>query len=434
MAGIATARKSLRRHQLLGFAGLLVILGSIVGWSVLSSIHGAVIAPGFTVVETSVKKVQYPDGGIVAAIYVAEGDRVEAGDRLVKMDETQIRAELEIVKAGLVELHAQRARLVAQRDGADKITFPELLESRRSDVELGQVLAGQEKLFANQKAAIEGRKEQLTERIAQLREQIDGLKAQVTSNREQARLIDKELKNLQGLFKQGLVPITRVLALEREAARLEGEAGQRSADIAAAEGRISETRLQMIQLDDDAGTRTLTDLREAETRIAELTERQIAAEARLKRTLVRAPQGGWIHQLNVHTIGGVTAPGEIIMLIVPELDELVIDAQLSPNDIDQVQVGQLAIMRFPTFDQRTTPQVHASVTQVAANITRPTDNTPPYYSVRLKLTQSELKRLGPVILKPGMPAEAFIRTRERSPISYLLQPLTDQVARTFRER
>jgi HlyD family secretion protein len=433
LAGEFDTRASLRRYQFIGLTGLALIFGSLVGWAALSSIHGAVIAPGVTVVESYVKKVQYRDGGIVAEILVKEGDRVKAGDVLLRMDVTETRAELEIIRSELVELEAKRARLIAERDGADKVTFPEALEGRRNDAAVAGVLTGQEKLFTTQKAAVDGRKEQLNERITQLAEQIGGLKSQVTSNTEQARLIAFELGNLKKLLEKGLVPANRVLALEREAARLEGERGQRIADIAAAQGRISETKLQIIQLDDDVRTRTLTDLREAETRIAELNERRIAAETKLRRTNVRAPWTGIVHQLAVHTVGGVIAAGETIMLIVPDLDELVIEAHVNPNDIDQVAVGQEAIMRFPGLNMRTTPEVTAEVVQVSADITRPQDNTPPFYGVRLKMSQAELKKLGDVHLKPGMPAEAFIRTRDRTPLSYLLRPLTDQIARTFRE-
>ena len=433
MAEMTETRKSMRHYQLLGMGGLIAIFGSLVSWSFLASIHGAIIAPGVIVVESNVKRVQYPDGGIVSEIYVKDGDKVKAGDKLVRMDETQLRTELQIVKSNLIEMRAQRARLLAERDAADRVSFPDDVESLRGNPGVAEVLTGQEKLFAADEAAIKGRKDQLGQRIAQLDEQIGGLKAQMASEKEQNRLIHQELESLQGLLKQGLVPVTRVLALQREAARLEGQVGQRTADIAAAAGRISETKLQIIQLDDDLRARILTDLRDTDAKIAELVERRTAAEAKLKRTLVLAPRSGWVQQLNVHTIGGVTSPGEIMMLIVPDLDKLVIEAHISPKDIDQVIVGQEAMIRFPAFNQRTTPQVHASVIQLDADITRPQDRSPPFFGARLRLSQEEIKLLGHVELKPGMPAEAFIRTHERSPISYLIQPLTDQIARTFRE-
>jgi len=433
MPEMTETRKSMRHYQLLGMGGLIAIFGSLVSWSFLASIHGAIIAPGVIVVESNVKRVQYPDGGIVSEIYVKDGDKVKAGDKLVRMDETQLRTELQIVKSNLIEMRAQRARLLAERDAADRVSFPDDVESLRGNPGVAEVLTGQEKLFTADEAAIKGRKDQLGQRIAQLDEQIGGLKAQMASEKEQNRLIHQELESLQGLLKQGLVPVTRVLALQREAARLEGQVGQRTADIAAAAGRISETKLQIIQLDDDLRAKILTDLRDTDAKITELVERRTAAEAKLKRTLVLAPRSGWVQQLNVHTIGGVTSPGEIMMLIVPDLDKLVIEAHISPKDIDQVIVGQDAMVRFPAFNQRTTPQVHGSVIQLDADITRPQDRSPPFFGARLRLSQEEIKRLGHVELKPGMPAEAFIRTHERSPISYLLQPLTDQIARTFRE-
>jgi len=434
MAEMIDTRKSLRYYQFLGMAGLIAVVGTLVTWGFFATIHGAIIAPGVIVVESNVKQVQYPDGGIVAEIYVKDGDKVKAGDKLVRMDETQLRSELQIVKANLIEMRAQRARLVAERDETDRVTFPDDLESLRSDPVVNDVLTGQEKLFTADMAALKGRKEQLSQRIDQLSEQIRGLKAQMNSNKEQDKLIHQELKSLQGLLDQGLVPVTRVLALKREAARLEGQVGQRTSDMAAAAGRISETKLQIIQLGDDARAKILSQLRDTDSKIAELVERRTAAQAKLGRTLLRAPRGGWVQNLNVHTVGGVTSPGEILMLIVPDLDKLVIEAHIKPKDIEQIHVGQDAMIRFPALNRRTTPQVHGSLVQLDADITRPRDRTPPFFGARLVLSQEAVKRLGPnVILKPGMPAEAFIRTHKRSPISYLLQPLTDQIARTFRE-
>jgi len=427
-------RKSLRRYQLLGMAGLIAVVGTLMSWGFLATIHGAVIAPGVIVVESNVKRVQYPDGGIVAKIFVKDGDKVKAGDKLVRMDETQLRSELQIVKANLIEMRAQRARLVAERDEADRVTFPDDLKSLRGDPVVADVLTGQEKLFTADVAALKGRKEQLSERIDQLNQQISGLKAQMVSNKEQDKLIHQELASLESLLKQGLVPVTRVLALKREAARLEGQVGQRTSDMAAAAGRISETKLRIIQLGDDSRAKILSQLRDTDAKIAELVERRTAAQAKLGRTLLRAPRGGWVQNLNVHTVGGVTAPGETLMVIVPALDKLVIEAHIRPKDIEQVRVGQDAMIRFPALNRRTTPQVHGRLVQLDADITRPRDKSRAFFGARLVLSQAAIKRLGPnVVLKPGMPAEAFIRTHERSPISYLLQPLTDQIARTFRE-
>ncbi|HTN97738.1 MAG TPA: HlyD family type I secretion periplasmic adaptor subunit, partial [Nordella sp.] len=371
--------------------------------------------------------------GIVAEIAVKEGDRVVTGQVLVRLDETDLRAELSIVESMLDELNATRARLLAERDDRAEIEFPGELSSRMEDKRIADILTGQRKLFVIQKAALRGRIEQLTERIGQLAQEVTGLGAQYDSKKEQTRLVREELDNLRYLLKRGLMQANRVFALDRERANLEGQEGELIAQIAGTKGRISEIRLQMIQLDDDARTKTLSDLRETEAGIAEAEQRRIAAHAKLERAVIRAPRPGYVHQLAVHTIGGVIASGADIMAIVPDLDQLVIDVHVRPEDIDQVSVGQTAQLRFPAFDQRTTPEVTGEVMQVAADLTKPTDQQLPYYAVRIRLAATQVELLGSNTLKPGMPAEAFIRTRERTPFSYLLQPLTDQIAHTFRE-
>ena len=427
------AVKSLRHYQIAGFVGSGLVIGVFGLWSALASIQSAIIAPGVIVVESHLKRIQHRDGGIVAEIAVKEGERVEAGQVLVRLDETDTRAELAILQGTRDELSAKRARLIAERDEAEEIQFPEALLSGTADPRIADLLAGQRKLFSVRKAALEGRIEQLTERVGQLDQEISGLAAQYASKKEQTVLVREELANLRKLLQQGLVEANRVFALDRERARLEGEEGELVASIAAAKGRISETKLQIIQITDDARTRSLTELREAEAGIAETTERLIASGAKLARMEIRAPRTGIVHQLIVHTIGGVVAPGADIMAIVPDLDELVIDAQVRPEDIDQVTIGQAAQVRFPAFDLRTTPEINGEVVQVAADLTRTSEDSLPFYAVRVHLGPEQIKLLGANKLKAGMPAEAFIQTHERTPLSYFLQPLTDQVAHTFRE-
>jgi HlyD family secretion protein len=432
MSQSSTAR-TLRGYQIGGFVGLGLLVGVLGTWAVMAPIQGAVIAPGVTVVETYLKRIQHRDGGIVSDIKVKEGDHVEAGALLIKLDETDTRAELAILQSMLDEFEAKRARLISDRDDLNEIRFPESLASRIQEQRITDLIAGQSKLFVVQKAALTGRIEQLTERIGQLEQEVQGLEAQYASKKEQTKLVGEELENLKQLLKQGLVQANRVFALDRERARLEGEEGELVARIASTKGRISETKLQIIQLEDDSRTRTLADLREAEAGVAETLERRGAAEAKLKRMEVRAPREGTVHQLAVHTIGGVIAPGADMMAIVPELDELVIDTHVRPEDIDQVSLGQTAQVRFPAFDLRTTPEINGEVIQVAADLTQPSKDMPPYFAVRVRLGSDQLKLLGANKLRAGMPAEAFIQTQERSPLSYFLQPLTDQIAHTFRE-
>ncbi|NJM30617.1 MAG: HlyD family type I secretion periplasmic adaptor subunit [Rhizobiales bacterium] len=328
---------------------------------------------------------------------------------------------------------SKRARLEAQRDGADAIAFPGEVASRSGEAEVAKVMAGQEKLFQARRDALRGKKDQFNQQMGQLNEQIGGLVSQREAKERQLTLIADEVTNLRKLQKQGLVPVSRVLAMDREAARLDGERGELIANRAQAESRIGEVKIQILQIDEQARAETLTELRDVESRVAELQERKLAASSRLSRMEIKSPIAGDIYQVNVHTIGGVIAPGEAIMLIVPKGDDLVLQAQVMPQDIDQVAVGQHARVRFPAFVSRTTPEVDATVLQVSADTSRFDANTPPFYSVRIGISAKELERLGDNLLKPGMPAEAFIQTEERTPLSYFLKPLADQIAHALRE-
>jgi len=428
----ATTLRSLRFYQFLGLAGLLVVFGSIGAWAAMSSIHGAVVASGTVVVEGHSKRIQNRDGGIVAEIRVEDGDYVEAGDLLIRLDETETRAQLAIIDAVLDGFEAKRARLAAERDG-EKVRFPATLLARRDEPNVAELLVGQERFFASRKAVLDGRKDQLNQRIDQLKQEISGITAQATSTGEQSRLIGGELDSLRPLLDDGFVSVTRIRSLEREQARLLGDAGQREAEIARAQARIGETRLEIIQLADDARSATLEELGEAESRIAELRERQLEAQTKLTRTHLRAPLAGLVHQLAMHTIGGVIGAGDTIMQIVPQADELVVEARVRAQDIDEIVEGQGAIIRFTAFNQRNTMQAMAEVMQVSADTSQETRDAPPTFAVRLRLSADELDKLGDLTLKPGMPAEVFIQTRTRTPLSYLLQPLSDQIARSFRE-
>ena len=425
--------KSLRRYQLLGFLGIFVAVAGVTSWSAFASIHGAVIAPSVLMVESYSKKIQHKEGGIVKEIKVKDGDVVEAGAELIVLDDTETRSELAIIDALMLEFLTKRSRLDAERDDADTIIVPEEVLARKESPEVARVLSGQQRLFETRRAAIQGKKQQLEEQIGQLKEQIRGLESQKEATILQTGFITDELGGLQTLLKKGLVPNTRVLAMEREKARLDGQLGEIVATKARAEGQIGEIKIQMIQVDEESRTQTLTEMRDVESRIAELQERRIAARDKLSRTVIRSPIKGDIYQLMVHTVGGVIAPGEPLMLIVPEADELVLQAQVTPHDVDQVRPGQKATVRFTSLNSRTTPEVTAEVTHVSADTSRVDQSTPPFYSVRLRIPPDQLPKLGNHKLRPGMPAEAFIQTTERSPLSYFLKPLTDQIARTFRE-
>jgi HlyD family secretion protein len=432
MKSLAT-NTSLRRFQLLGFASLAVMLGVVGGWSVLTELNGAIIAPATIMAESYSKKVQHKEGGIVSEIRVKDGDRVEVGQPLVVLDNTDTKSELAIVTALLDEALAKRARLEAQRDKATEIVFPPEIAARAGETDLAAIIAGQKKLFGARLQAINGKKSQLKQQIDQLSEQIGGLNSQKKSKEQQLKFIADELKDLKGLQAKGLVPVSRITAMERDSASLDGQRGELVASRAAAEAHIAEVKLQILQVDEEDLAQTLSDLRDIEGRVAEFKERKFAAASRLDRMVIKAPITGSVYQLSVHTIGGVISPGEPIMLIVPEDDDLVLQAQVKPQDIDQVQAGQIAHIKFPAFNSRTTPDISAEVTQVSADTSRTDQNSPPVYVVRLTISASELAKLGSNKLKPGMPAEAFIQTRAQTPMSYFLKPLTDQFDHALRE-
>ena len=433
MASFNTTR-SLRRFQIAGYVSVFLAVGVLGGWSAFASIHGAVIAPATIVVESNTKRIQHRDGGIVEAILVKDGDHVEAGQDLIVLDSTDNEAELGIVDSVLSEELAKRARLEAERDEATDVVFPEQLASRQDDPDIAKLMIGQQKLFAAKRATIQGKVEQLKQQIGQIDEQVQGILAQADAKERQIKLIGEELVGLLDLQAKGLVPNTRVLAMQRERARLEGERGELIATKASAESRVGEVKLQILQIREETLSETLAQLRETEARIAELNERRVAIKTRLERTTIKAPISGAVYQLSVHTVGGVITPAETLMLIVPESDDLVLQAQVPPSQIDRVTLGQAARVRFSAFDTRVTPEIGAEVTHVAADVSRLDANSPPFYMVQLKIPATELALLGDNRLRPGMPAEAFIQTGARTPLSYMVKPLFDQIAHSWRER
>ncbi len=431
-------RHAIRNLNLIGFTLIAVMVGGVGVWASTSQLAGAVIAPGLVVVESSVKKVQHPTGGIVGEIFVQEGDSVEAGQIVMRLDDTVTRATLGVIRSQLDELTAREARLLAERDGSEAIDFPEYLTSRGNEKTVATALAGEQKLFESRRSARVGQRSQLSERVAQSKEEIRGLSAQQDAKEREINFISEELIGVTELYGKKLVSISRLMVLQRDKARLEGERGQYISEIARARGKISETELQILQIDQDFRSEVLKDLRESQGKIAELRERMVAAEDQLKRVDIRAPQAGTVLQLAVHTVGGVIANGETVMQIVPRADALVVEAKVPPQDIDQIVVGAPTTVRIMAGNQRTMPDIEATLTRVSADLTRePTSSGQAgqaYYLVRVSLPEEEVRRLGDIRLVPGMPAEAFIQTYARTPLQYLLKPLHDQIARTFRER
>lgn len=433
-APVSAARASIRRHLIVGLMIVILLGGGVGGWAATVKLSGALIAQGSVVVDQNVQKVQHPTGGIVGELRVRDGDHVKAGDVLVRLDETVMRANLAIVAKGLDQQLARKARLEAERDGAEALTFPPDLVARATDPDIAGTLASEQKLFELRRTERAGQKAQLGQRVAQLEQEIAGIEAQQTAKGQEIDLIGRELAGVRDLYNKNLVQLSRLTQLEREMARLGGERAQLLAVAAQSRGRIAEIRLQIIQIDQNLSSEVAKELRETDGKIGEFVERKITAEDQLRRIDIRAPQNGFVFQSAVHTIGGVITASDPIMYIVPDNDRLQVEAKVQPQDIAQVKVGQHAVLRFSAFDTRTTPEIDGEVTRVSADTSTDQRTGMSYYTIRIGLPPEELKKLGELKLLPGMPVEAFVQTGERTVISYLMKPLYDQFMRAFREK
>ncbi|MER9414232.1 HlyD family type I secretion periplasmic adaptor subunit [Mesorhizobium sp. M0589] len=429
----ALHHRQVRRYLVAGVATCLLLVGGVGGLAAVTKMSGAVIAAGRLVVDSNVKKVQHPTGGVVGEIRVREGDRVKAGDILVRLDETTTRANLAIVSKGLDEFYARLARLEAERDGKDTISFPDVLTSRRDEAGVAASMAGEQSLFDFRHQARSGQRSQLRERIAQLTQESAGLTEQLQAKRREIELIQIELEGVRSLWHRKLIGIDRMTSLERDAVRLEGEHGQLTAGIAQVKGKASEIELQIIQIDQDLRSEVATDLRETQGKISEFVERKVAAEDQLKRIDLRSPQDGVVLQLAVHTIGGVITPGEQVMQIVPVTDDLTVEAHIAPQDIDQVTMGQNAILRLSAFNRQTTPELTGTLSRISADLTIEERTGAAFYVARVTLPKTEVAKLRGLALAPGMPAEVFFPTGDRTMLSYLVKPLSDQIQKAFRE-
>ncbi len=372
------------------------------GWASTAQISGALIAQGSIVVDSNVKKVQHPTGGVVGELFVRDGDHVKAGDILIRLDETVTRANLAIVNKGLIELYARKARLAAERDGADTMAVPPELAGRTNEPDVKEALGSERKLFELRHQDRLGQKQQLRERITQLHEQIFGLAAQQAAKDKGIALTEQELQGVRDLWQKNLVQLNRLTSLQRDEARLDGERGQIIAQAAEAKGKIAEIQLQIIQVDQDLSSDVAKELRETDSKIGEYVERKVTAEDQLKRTDIRAPQDGTVFQSTANTVGGVIAAGDPIMLIVPESDNLTVEVKVDPKDIDQGQFGQTVVLRFTTFNVRTTPEINGTVSRIAADTSTDQRTGQSYYLVRIAMPAEELKHLGDVKF-PGMP-------------------------------
>jgi HlyD family secretion protein len=440
IATLSSPAASIRTLNLVGCIAILGVLGGFGAAGSITTIAGAVIAPGTIVVESNVRKVQHLTGGIVREILVKEGSEVEADQVLVRLDDTLTRATYGVVQAQLSLAVAREARLLAERDKLGEVSFPEAWPTLPLTQGIDTAITGERRLFESRREGLQGQQSQLRERIAQIDEEIRGLAAQQESKQREINYIAEELVGVEQLYAKNLVSVARLKQLQRDHARLQGESGQLIADIARARGKIAETELQILQLDQDFRTDVLKELRETQAKIAELQERANAASDELKHTDIRAPQAGIIYQLQVHTIGGVVTKGETMMQIAPRAEPLIIEAKVAPQDIDQVELGAPVRVRIAAGNRRTTPDLGGQVIVVSPDLISDPPTTQrgiqdqQNFLVRVALAEADVKALSDLQLVPGMPVEVYIQTQDRTPLDYLLKPLREQIARTFRER
>lgn len=425
---------SVKRYIWIGFAIIVALFGGVGGWAASTDMAGAVLAPGTIVVAGNIKKVQHPTGGVIKEILVRNGDTVKAGDVVVRLDETVTRAALQLVTKQIDELTGRLARLVAERDDALAVTFPEGLRDRAAEPDIAEILKGEQILFEARRNTRSNQKKQLGERITGLRQESAGNTAQAEAKAREIALIKKELDGLVDLERQKLVRTEKMTSMRREQARIEGEMAQLSAAAGQSIDKIAEIEMQRLSIDSESKSEIIKELRDIQGKLVEMSERRTAALDQLKRIDIRSPADGIVDQMSVFTVGGVINTAEPLMVIVPQNEKLVVEAKIAPHDIDQVRSHKTAIVRFPAFNQRTTPSLNGTIASISAEVTREPQNNLQYYTARIKIDDSEFKRLGALELVPGMPAEVQIRTTERSALSYFVKPLEDQFAKAFKER
>ena len=423
---------SARMPLLIGFLALALLVGGIGVWSVRTQIAGAIIANGMIVVENNRQVVQHPEGGIVDHIAARDGDRVAAGDLLIQLDGTLLRSELAVAELQLIELKARRARLEAERDERDEVTFPPGLVALDGDAAAAQI-DGQQVLFRARKETFEKEQRQVGERILQTGNQIQGARAQLAALTAQESLTRDELATQEDALSRGLTQSARVSQLRREAAGLAGQIGQLQADIARFKGEIAGFEIERVRLQNDRREQAITQLRDIQFRELELTEKRLSLLKRLERLDIRAPVAGIVYGSTVFARNAVVQPAEPLAFIVPQDRPLIVNARIEAIHIDQVHIGQPATLRFSAFNQRLTPEVAGIVLAISADVFQDEGTGMTFYRVDLAPLKKELPKLEDHELLPGMPVEAYLRTDDRTPMSYLTKPLTDYFGRAFRE-
>ena len=427
-------RYSAAQPTLFGMIGLGILVAGLFGWGLFANIAGAVIAVGKVVVETRQQVVQHPDGGVVGEIMVRDGDRVQAGDILLQLDATLLRSEETILDDQYWELKARRNRLEAEQFRAEEITFdPELIARAAENPRVNLQVEGQRILFDTRNRFEFEQIGQLRERQTQIERQIEGAEAQITALTRQLELIAQELVGQQRLFDQGLAQLNRVLSLQREEARLQGQIGELTATIAEAAGRRAEIEIQILQTSTQRQERAITEVRDIQFQENQVREQLVAVRERLDRLDIRAPIAGEVLGMTVFARRSVVRPADPILYIVPSETDVVVVAQIETTAVDQVFIGQEAALRFSAFSMRTTPDVYAQISRISADAIDDPQRGVSYYEVQFVISDEEMAKIEGLILVPGMPVEAYIKTEDRTPLNYLVKPLTDYFNRALRE-
>lgn len=436
MSNAAAKSWSARGPLTLGFLAILILLGGFGTWSVVANISGAVIAEGQIEVEQNRQVVQHPDGGVISEILVQEGDLVATGDILLRLDATNLTSEQVVVEGQLFEMIARRGRLEAERDGAKGITFDaELIAAADANSDSAKkLMQGQQRLFVARLDSLEQEVAQMQKRRAQITDQIVGINAQQTALVTQLELITQELSNQQTLLERGLAQVSRVLNLQREEARLRGTMGELSASKAQAEGKITEIEIEVLKFGTKRREDAISRLRDLQFRELELQEQRRALADKLSRLNIRAPLSGIVYSMQFFAPRSVVKPADPVLYLVPQDRALVIAAKVKPNNIDQIFIGQEVTLRFPSFDARNTPELKGRVMKISADAFTDERSQISYYRSEIALLDGEINKLPEdATLIPGMPVQAFIRTNDRTPLAYLLKPMSDYFAKAFRE-
>lgn len=424
-----------RRPLMIGLIATLILVGGFGSWASMANISGAIVSSGQIEVDQNRQVVQHPDGGVVAEILVDEGDVVEAGQVLIRLDPTLEQSELSIIEGQLFELMARRGRLEAERDDAQNVTFdPRLIKAAQENSEVAELMQGQGRLFVARLESLNNQIDQLNKRRGQIQNQIDGIDAQMVALVKQLDLIGQELESQQSLLDKGLAQAARVLGLQRTQAQLSGQVGDLTAKRAEADGRSTEIAIQITSLQTERREAAITQLRDQQYRALELEERYRALTERLARMNIKAPVSGIVYGLTVFAPRSVIRAAEPVLFLIPQNRPLVIAAQVMPIHIDEMFVGQDVILRFSALDSRTTPELFGRVTQISADAFQNEATLSSYYRAEIVLNDGEISKLPVgITLIPGMPVESFIKTQDRTPLAYLVKPFTDYFAKAFRE-